>query len=40
MTAWAWLVWSSLISSHIKVHPMALVHPEEVKDEATRKEID
>jgi len=29
-----------IISSYIKVHPMALVHPEKVKDEATRKEID
>ena len=29
-----------IISSYIKVHPMALVHPDEVKDEATRKEID
>jgi len=26
-----------IISSYIKVHPMALVHPEKVKDEATRK---
>lgn len=29
-----------IISSYIKVHPMALVHPEKVKDEAIRKEID
>ncbi len=29
-----------IISSYIKVHPMALIHPEKVKDEATRKEIE
>lgn len=29
-----------IISSYIKVHPMALIHPERVKDEAVRKEID
>jgi pyruvate,water dikinase len=29
-----------IISSYIKIHPMALVHPEKVKDEATRKEIE
>jgi pyruvate, water dikinase len=29
-----------IISSYIKVHPMALVHPEKVKDEVTRKEIE
>lgn len=29
-----------IINSYIKVHPMALVHPEKVLDEAVRKEID
>lgn len=29
-----------IISSYIKVHPMVLIHPEKVKDEATRKEIE
>lgn len=29
-----------IISSYIKVHPMALIHTENVKDEATKKEIE
>jgi pyruvate, water dikinase len=29
-----------IISSEIKIHPMALVHPERVTDDATRKEIE
>lgn len=29
-----------IISGYIKVHPMELIHPEKVKDEATRKEIE
>ncbi|MDT8318747.1 MAG: phosphoenolpyruvate synthase [bacterium] len=29
-----------IINSYIKIHPMALVHPEMIRDEATRKEID
>ncbi len=28
-----------IITNHIKVHPMALVHPERVEDEASRREI-
>ncbi|GLI40114.1 phosphoenolpyruvate synthase [Geobacter hydrogenophilus] len=28
-----------IITNHIKVHPMALVHPERVEDEAARREI-
>lgn len=28
-----------IINSYIKVHPMALIHPDRVKDEAARKEI-
>lgn len=28
-----------IITNHIKVHPMALVHPEQVEDEAARREI-
>jgi pyruvate,water dikinase len=29
-----------IIGNYIKIHPMALVHPERVEDEATRKKID
>jgi len=29
-----------IISSYIKIHPMALIHPERVKDEATKEKID
>ncbi|MDM7913436.1 MAG: phosphoenolpyruvate synthase, partial [Methanotrichaceae archaeon] len=29
-----------IINSYIKVHPMALIHPDRVKDEAARKEIE
>ncbi len=29
-----------IINSYIKIHPMALVHPERVEDEAVRKEIE
>ncbi len=29
-----------IINSYIKIHPMALVHPERVEDEKTRKQID
>ncbi len=29
-----------IINSYIKIHPMALVHPEKVEDEAVRKEIE
>ncbi len=29
-----------IIGGYIKIHPMALVHPERVKDEANRKQID
>ena len=28
-----------IISEHVKIHPMALVHPEQIKDEAALKEI-
>jgi len=29
-----------IISGYIKIHPMALIHPERVKDEASKKQID
>lgn len=29
-----------IINSYIKIHPMALIHPEQVMDEAARREID
>jgi pyruvate,water dikinase len=29
-----------IIGNYIKIHPMALIHPEKVKDEAVRKKID